>query len=79
MERAKAELPGLKTARTPYEAARGADCALLLTEWSEFRELDLGKLKKAMAHPTLIDGRNLYEPEKMKEAGFVYRSVGRPS
>jgi len=78
MPRAKEAIPGLKTARSPYEAAKGADCALLLTEWSEFRELDLGKLKKAMAHPTLIDGRNLYDPEKMKEAGFVYRSVGRP-
>ncbi|HZN61087.1 MAG TPA: UDP-glucose/GDP-mannose dehydrogenase family protein [Planctomycetota bacterium] len=78
MPRAKEAIPGLKTARSPYEAAKGADCALLLTEWSEFRELDLGKLKKAMAHPTLIDGRNLYEPEKMKEAGFTYRSVGRP-
>ena len=78
MARAKEVLPGLKTARSPYEAARGADCALLLTEWSEFRELDLAKLKKAMAHPTLIDGRNLYDPEKMKEAGFIYRSIGRP-
>jgi len=78
MPRAKEAIPGLKTARSPYEAAKGADCALLLTEWSEFRELDLGKLKKAMAHPTLIDGRNLYEPQKMKEAGFTYRSVGRP-
>jgi UDPglucose 6-dehydrogenase len=78
MARAKEMVPGLKTARSPYEAARGADCALLLTEWKEFRELDLAKLKKAMAHPTLIDGRNLYDPEKMKEAGFVYKSVGRP-
>ncbi len=78
MARAKEALPGLKTARSPYEAAKGADCALLLTEWGEFRDLDLARLKKAMAHPTVIDGRNLYEPEKMKEAGFVYRSVGRP-
>jgi UDPglucose 6-dehydrogenase len=79
MERAKEELPGLRTARTAYEAARGADCALLLTEWKEFRELDLAKLKKVMAHPTVIDGRDLFDPEKMKEAGFTYRSVGRPS
>ena len=78
MVRAKEAVPGLRTARTPYEAAKGADCALLLTEWKEFRDLDLARLRKLMAHPTVIDGRNLYEPEKMKEAGFTYRSVGRP-
>jgi UDPglucose 6-dehydrogenase len=78
MDRAKEALPALKCARSPYEAAKGADCALLLTEWKEFRALDLGRLKKAMAHPTVIDGRNLFDPEKMKEAGFTYRSVGRP-
>lgn len=79
MARAKAEVPGLKTARSPYEAAKGADCALLLTEWKEFRELDLAKLKKTMAHPTLIDGRNLYDPGRMAKAGFTYQSVGRPT
>ena len=78
MARAKEAIPKLKTAKSPYEAAKGADAALLLTEWKEFRELDLAKLKKLMAHPTLIDGRNLYEPEKMKAAGFTYRSIGRP-
>ncbi|HEU4338466.1 MAG TPA: UDP-glucose/GDP-mannose dehydrogenase family protein [Planctomycetota bacterium] len=79
MARAKAELPGLKTARSPYEAAKGADCALLLTEWKEFRELDLAKLRKTMAHPTMIDGRNVFDPGKMKKAGFAYQSIGRPS
>ena len=78
MERAREALPGLKCARSAYEAAKGADCVLLLTEWKEFRDLNLEKLKRAMAHPTVIDGRNLFDPEKMKEAGFTYRSVGRP-
>ena len=61
-----------------YEAAQGADCALLLTEWDEFKALDWKRVKKAMAHPTLIDGRNLFDPAKMRELGFTYRSVGRP-
>jgi len=78
MEKAKAVLPGVTFCRSPQEAATGADCALLLTEWDEFRKLDFAKLKKVMAHPTVIDGRNIYDPEKMKELGFTYRSVGRP-
>jgi UDPglucose 6-dehydrogenase len=78
MEKAKAALKDVVFCESPLEAAAGADCALLLTEWSEFRELDLRKLKKAMAHPTLIDGRNVYDPAKMRELGFTYRSVGRP-
>jgi UDPglucose 6-dehydrogenase len=77
MARAREVVPGLKTAKTPYEAAKGADCALLLTEWKEFKELDLARLKKTMAHPTIIDGRNLFDPEKMSDLGFTYRSVGR--
>jgi len=71
-------LNGVAFCKSALEAARGADCALLLTEWGEFRDLDLKKLKKVMAHPTLIDGRNVFDPEKMKELGFTYRSVGRP-
>lgn len=78
MEKAKAVLKDVAFCGSALEAAAGADCALLLTEWSEFRTLDLRKLKKTMAHPTLIDGRNLYDPDRMRELGFTYRSVGRP-
>jgi UDPglucose 6-dehydrogenase len=78
MEKAKAHLKDVTLCSGPYEAAQGADCALLLTEWDEFRGLDWKKMKKAMAHPTLIDGRNLFDPAKMRELGFTYRSVGRP-
>ena len=78
MEKAKAHLKDVTLCSGPYEAAQGADCALLLTEWDEFRALDWKKMKKAMAHPTLIDGRNLFDPAKMRELGFTYRSVGRP-
>lgn len=78
MEKSKAHLKDVTLCSGPYEAAQGADCALLLTEWDEFRGLDWKKMKKAMAHPTLIDGRNLFDPAKMRELGFTYRSVGRP-
>jgi len=78
MEKARAHLKDVTLCATPYEAAQGADCALLLTEWDEFGALDWKKMKKAMAHPTLIDGRNFFDPAKMRELGFTYRSVGRP-
>ena len=78
MEKAKAVVKDVAFCASALEAASGADCALLLTEWEEFRSLDLRKLKKVMAHPTLIDGRNLYDPAAARAAGFAYRSVGRP-
>lgn len=78
MEKARAYLKDVTLCTNPYEAAQGADCALLLTEWDEFKSLDWKRMKKAMAHPTLIDGRNLFDPAKMRELGFTYRSVGRP-
>jgi UDPglucose 6-dehydrogenase len=78
MEKAKAHLKDVTLCASAYEAAQGADCALLLTEWDEFAGLDWKKMKKAMAHPTLIDGRNLFDPAKMRELGVTYRSVGRP-
>ena len=78
MEKAKAHLKDVTLCSTAAEAAQGADCALLLTEWDEFRDMDWGKIKKVMAHPTLIDGRNLFDPVRMRELGFTYRSVGRP-
>jgi UDPglucose 6-dehydrogenase len=78
MEKARALLKDVTFCGSALEAAAGADCALLLTEWDEFRTLDLRKLKKAMAHPTMLDGRNLYDPARMRAMGFTYRSVGRP-
>jgi UDPglucose 6-dehydrogenase len=78
MDKAKAVLKDVTFCGSALEAAAGADCALLLTEWDEFRTLDLRKLKKAMAHPTMLDGRNLYDPARMRALGFTYRSVGRP-
>src|SRR3954463_11399825 len=62
-----------------YEAARGADALLILTEWEEFAALDLKRLKAELKYPIIIDGRNLYDPEIMAAEGFTYYSVGRPA
>ena len=56
---------------------RGADAALILTEWEEFATLDLPRLRKELKFPIVIDGRNLYDPEVMAAHGFTYYSVGR--
>ena len=61
----------------PYEAAEGADALALITEWGAFRSPDLDKLKAALKAPIVFDGRNQYEPEKMREAGFTYDCIGR--
>lgn len=60
------------------EASKDSDALCLLTEWSEFADIDLHDLAAHMNRPILIDGRNVYEPEKVKEASFIYYSVGRP-
>jgi UDPglucose 6-dehydrogenase len=60
-----------------YEAATDADLLIVVTEWNEFRQLDLAKIKKLMKSPNLVDGRNIYEPEQAKALGFTYLGVGR--
>ena len=60
-----------------YAVANGADALLLVTEWDEFRSLDLDRIKNTMRRPVLVDGRNLFDPDLMRERGFVYRGVGR--
>ena len=80
MDRAQAVLPsGVKFANSAYEAARGADALLILTEWEEFSNLDLNRLRQELKYPIVIDGRNLYDPEIMAAQGFSYYSVGRAS
>ncbi|HEX4956077.1 MAG TPA: UDP-glucose/GDP-mannose dehydrogenase family protein [Thermoanaerobaculia bacterium] len=71
-------MPELTYCEDPYQAADGADAALILTEWNLFRALDLAALQAALKQPLLIDLRNLYDPDKMAAAGFHYVSVGRP-
>jgi UDPglucose 6-dehydrogenase len=80
MDNAKRLLKGRKDvtfAEDSYEAAKGADLLIVVTEWNEFKELDLKKVKTLMKTPNLIDGRNIYSPEKAKEQGFTYIGVGR--
>jgi UDPglucose 6-dehydrogenase len=78
MDEAAKRLPGLKLCHNAYEAARGADCVVVLTEWNEFKELDLERLKKSMKHPVLLDARNIYEGKKLRAMGFTYQGIGRP-
>jgi UDPglucose 6-dehydrogenase len=78
MERAREVLPSEVTfANSAYEAAHGADALLILTEWEEFANLDLTRLRQGLKYPIVIDGRNLYDPEVMAAQGFTYYSVGR--
>jgi hypothetical protein len=69
----------LSYAGSLYEAAKGADAAVILTDWKEFAKIDLVRLKQALLFPIVIDGRNLYDPHVMLENGFTYVSVGRPT
>ena len=62
---------------SPYEAAAGADAVALVTEWNEFKFLNLERLRAVMRRPVLFDGRNLWEPERMRRLGFEYHSIGR--
>ncbi len=79
MEKAKRidALKDVKFCKNPYEVAKGSDCIAIVTEWEEFKNLDLTKIKKLMRVPVIIDGRNIYEPEKMKKMGFFYKGIGR--
>src|SRR5271157_1473979 len=67
----------IKFANSAYEAAHDADALLILTEWEEFANLDLPRLRQQLKYPIVIDGRNLYDPEVMAAQGFTYYSVGR--
>ena len=78
MERVREAVPsGITFANSAYEAAHGADALLILTEWEEFANLDLNRLRQELKYPIVIDGRNLYDPEMMAAEGFSYYSVGR--
>jgi UDPglucose 6-dehydrogenase len=78
MDRARAVLPQIDYAKSPYEAAEDAEALLIATEWDEFRKLDWERIRGAMARPLIVDGRNLLSPREMKSQGFEYRSFGRP-
>jgi len=77
MENARKSLPDVEYCKTPYEAAEGSDALIIVTEWDEFKNLDLQKVKELLKQPVVIDGRNIYAPEEMKKLGFRYWGVGR--
>lgn len=81
MEEFKRTQPDLtiKYCQNPYEVAQDCDVLTVMTEWNEFRNLDLNKLKALMAQPAIVDTRNIYEPNKVAELGFYYDCVGRMS
>jgi UDPglucose 6-dehydrogenase len=78
-ERAQEVLPkqGVKYAKSAYDAATGADALLILTDWPEFANLDLSRIKSALVYPIVVDGRNMYDPTAMAAHGFIYSSIGR--
>jgi UDPglucose 6-dehydrogenase len=79
MEQAKHVLTNVVYSDGPYECAQGADALVIVTEWEQFRALDLDILKRVMARPVVVDLRNIYRPEEMSRLGFVYARVGGPS
>lgn len=78
MEPGAEELPNVTWAQSVYDAAAGADALVILTEWHEFRALDLARLESTMRSPVICDFRNIYKPDDMRNTGFRYISIGRP-
>jgi UDPglucose 6-dehydrogenase len=76
---AKALLPGVVWKEGAYEAATDADVLVIITEWNEFRALQLDRLAQIMKRPAIVDLRNVYNPEDAAKAGFRYTSIGRSS
>jgi len=77
METAAKLMPKVTYCDDAYEVANGSDALILVTEWDEFKELDMRKMSSLMSHPVIVDSRNLYDPEEMAQAGFVYEGIGR--
>jgi UDPglucose 6-dehydrogenase len=77
MEAAASLLPPIDYTSSAYEAAEGADCVVIVTEWNEFRSLDFKRLKKSMKTPALVDLRNIYKRAEIEGHGFAYESIGR--
>jgi len=77
--REAAKLLDVELCQDTYQAIDGADGVVILTEWNEFRALDLARVKSLLARPLMVDLRNIYRPKQMVEAGFTYVSIGRPA
>lgn len=77
MKNAQKIIKDVEFSKDSYDVVEGSDLLLILTEWNEFKKLDLEKVKKLMRTPTILDGRNIYQPDEVKALGFVYKGVGR--
>lgn len=77
MKNAARVLQNVKLCEDAYEVAEDSDALILATEWNEFKNLDLERIKRVMKQPVIVDGRNLYDPATMRQMGFTYRGVGR--
>jgi UDPglucose 6-dehydrogenase len=77
MENAKQTLKNVTFCKNVYDCVKNADCAVILTEWDEFKKINFAKVFTLMKHPVIIDGRNIYKPSQIRKKGFVYHSVGR--
>jgi UDPglucose 6-dehydrogenase len=77
MERAKEIFPDITYCKDAYEVCQDCDGLVILTEWDEFKKLDLKKVKKLLKTPILVDGRNAFEPERARSEGFIYSGIGR--
>ncbi|MBI4356129.1 MAG: UDP-glucose/GDP-mannose dehydrogenase family protein [Candidatus Omnitrophica bacterium] len=77
MAHADGLLPKVTMCRDPYDAAKGADCLAIVTDWNEFKELDFKRLKRLLRQPLIVDGRNVYDAAVLRRLGFRYISVGR--
>lgn len=77
MEKAKKIITGISFSEGIYDVTKGADLVIVVTDWNEFKEMDLTKILNEMKSPNFIDARNLYDPKKMKALGFTYLGVGR--
>jgi UDPglucose 6-dehydrogenase len=77
MEKARRQFPAACYARNAYEAAEETDAVLVVTEWNEFKQLDMERIRRSMNQPILFDGRNIYDPERMRRLGFLYYGIGR--
>jgi UDPglucose 6-dehydrogenase len=79
MHEAEKMLKDVFFADGPYHAIEGADAMVIVTEWDQFRALDMGRVKSLLKSPTVVDLRNVYKPDDMAKRGFKYYSVGRPA
>jgi len=77
MEKARAVLPDVTYVDDMNEVAEGCDALVIATEWECFKKLDLERARKALTHPIMFDGRNLFDPAEMEQLGFIYKSIGR--